>query len=70
MLDIVQTDDMSEVYQTKRGIKITLDRRRDDNLTDFGKITLSDRYLMPGESYQDLFARVATFSPIERRLPQ
>ncbi|NCQ50275.1 MAG: ribonucleoside-diphosphate reductase subunit alpha, partial [Sphingomonadales bacterium] len=26
---------------------------------DFGKETLNDRYLLPGESYQDLFARVA-----------
>ena len=25
----------------------------------FGKATLTDRYLLPGESYQDLFARVA-----------
>src|SRR5690606_26731274 len=29
-------------------------------LTDFGKETLQDRYLLPGESYQDLFARVAS----------
>ena len=28
-------------------------------LTEFGKDTLRDRYLLPGESYQDLFARVA-----------
>lgn len=32
---------------------------RDSLLTDFGKETLQDRYLLPGESYQDLFARVA-----------
>ncbi len=32
---------------------------RDANLTDFGKATLSDRYLLPDETYQDLFARVA-----------
>ncbi|NJC35208.1 ribonucleoside-diphosphate reductase alpha chain [Sphingomonas jejuensis] len=32
---------------------------RDALLTDFGKDTLKDRYLLPGESYQDLFARVA-----------
>jgi len=38
-----------------------VDHSRDDNLTDFGKATLSDRYLLPGESYQDLFARVAKF---------
>jgi ribonucleoside-diphosphate reductase alpha chain len=33
---------------------------RDALLTDFGKTTLEDRYLLPGESYQDMFARVAT----------
>ena len=38
---------------------LTLDRTRDDLLTGFGKATLTDRYLMPGESYQDMFARVA-----------
>ncbi|HCX14728.1 MAG TPA: ribonucleoside-diphosphate reductase subunit alpha [Rhodospirillaceae bacterium] len=38
---------------------IRIDRSRDDLLTDFGKATLEDRYLLPGESYQDMFARVA-----------
>ena len=33
---------------------------RDDLLTPFGKETLSDRYLLKDESYQDLFVRVAT----------
>ena len=32
---------------------------RDALLTEFGKETLRDRYLLPGENYQDLFARVA-----------
>jgi ribonucleoside-diphosphate reductase alpha chain len=39
--------------------QVTVDRSRDALLTDFGKDTLDDRYLLPGESYQDLFARVA-----------
>jgi ribonucleoside-diphosphate reductase alpha chain len=38
---------------------IRIDRSRDSLLTDFGKATLEDRYLLPGESYQDMFARVA-----------
>lgn len=42
---------------TERAIAIAPER--DALLTDFGKATLRDRYLMPGESYQDLFARVA-----------
>ncbi|RAK59870.1 ribonucleoside-diphosphate reductase subunit alpha [Phenylobacterium hankyongense] len=40
--------------------KVEVDRSRDAMLTDFGKTTLEDRYLLPGESYQDMFARVAT----------
>jgi ribonucleoside-diphosphate reductase alpha chain len=39
---------------------IQLDRSRDALLTEFGKKTLEDRYLLKGESYQDMFARVAT----------
>lgn len=46
-----------------RGVRIdvVVDHSRDDLLTEFGKTTLSDRYLMPGESYQDMFARVAGY---------
>jgi len=40
--------------------KVVVDRSRDALLTDFGRTTLEDRYLLPGESYQDMFARVAT----------
>ncbi len=40
--------------------KVEVDRSRDALLTDFGKTTLEDRYLLAGESYQDMFARVAT----------
>jgi len=40
--------------------KVEVDRARDALLTDFGKTTLEDRYLLQGESYQDMFARVAT----------
>ena len=49
-----------DVVQMESGNAVTVDRSRDSKLTRFGKDTLSDRYLMPGESYQDLFARVAT----------
>ena len=38
-----------------------IDRTRDALLTDFGRATLDDRYLLPGEGYQDLFARVASY---------
>ena len=39
---------------------LEVDHSRDALLTDFGKETLKDRYLLPGESYQDLFVRVAS----------
>ena len=32
---------------------------RDKYLTEFGKATLVDRYLLPGEKFQDMFVRVA-----------
>ncbi len=46
-----------EVYAPRFAVKT--DSSRDALLTEFGKETLNDRYLLPGESYQDLFARVA-----------
>lgn len=39
--------------------QIKLDTSRDALLTDFGKATLDDRYLLENESYQQMFARVA-----------
>ncbi|MCB2088232.1 MAG: ribonucleoside-diphosphate reductase subunit alpha [Sphingomonadaceae bacterium] len=50
-------DDSKKVMD--RRFTIVIDNSRDDLLTEFGKETLTDRYLLPGESYQDLFARVA-----------
>jgi ribonucleoside-diphosphate reductase alpha chain len=40
---------------------IKIDDNRNNNLSDFGKAVLTDRYLMPDEKYQDLFARVASY---------
>ncbi|HWG04959.1 MAG TPA: ribonucleoside-diphosphate reductase subunit alpha [Beijerinckiaceae bacterium] len=42
-----------------RPADLKLDRARNGLLTAFGKATLDDRYLLPGESYQDMFARVS-----------
>ena len=50
--------DDSKTVQPRR-FQIEVDHARDALLTDFGKDTLDDRYLLPGERYQDLFARVA-----------
>ncbi len=49
----------AEVQLPGRG-QVRVDRSRDALLTEFGRATLNDRYLMPGEGYQDLFARVAS----------
>ena len=43
----------------ERRFDVVTDESRDALLTEFGKDTLKDRYLLPGENYQDLFARVA-----------
>lgn len=52
---------MFDVAQVAKGATVQIDRARDALLTEFGKATLLDRYLMPGESFQDLFARVAMY---------
>ncbi len=52
---------MFDVAQMERGNRVEIDRSRDENLTEFGKATLTDRYLMPEEQYQDLFARVSMY---------
>src|SRR5271154_4379466 len=52
---------MFDVAQLAKGAKVQIDRARDSYLTEFGKETLKDRYLLQGETYQDLFARVAMF---------
>lgn len=49
-----------DAVQLEGHSQVRIDRSRDALLTDFGKATLDDRYLLPGESYQDLFARVAS----------
>ena len=58
--DLFSLSNETELFQNERGITIKIDRSRDSNLTEFGKATLSDRYLGANESYQDLFARVAS----------
>ena len=65
MLDSVEINGVPQglgnslVFQNERGIRINIDPAKDDKLTEFGKETLSDRYLMPDETYQQMFARVA-----------
>ena len=59
-LDLFSLTSQTELFQNDKGITIRIDRTKDSKLTDFGKATLSDRYLGQNESYQDLFARVAS----------
>lgn len=63
-----QTQEQKQLYQ-KAAVKpirpridplsIKLEYSRDSLLTDFGKATLDDRYVLVGENYQQMFARVA-----------
>ncbi|WP_373276344.1 ribonucleoside-diphosphate reductase subunit alpha [Sphingomonas agri] len=60
----VPSDEVSTVATGSKAVHapkfaVKTDSKRDDLLTEFGKETLKDRYLLPGEGYQDLFARVA-----------
>src|SRR3954453_4510131 len=59
--DDVSTASVSRTSKTvdARAFEVKTDTARDERLTEFGKDTLRDRYLLPGENYQDLFARVA-----------
>ncbi len=52
---------MLDAVQMTGRHQVRIDRSRDALLTDFGRATLTDRYLMPGEDFQDLFARVASY---------
>ncbi len=58
--DLFSLNNQTELFLNDKGITIKIDRSKDENLTDFGKATLSDRYLGQNESFQDLFARVAS----------
>ena len=51
----------SQTVQFEDRPSVKIDSSRDALLTEFGKATLTDRYLMPSETYQSLFARVASF---------
>ena len=58
--DLFSLTQETELFQNDKGITVKINRSKDSNLTNFGKATLSDRYLGLNESFQDLFARVAS----------
>src|ERR1051325_6647324 len=60
----VSSDDVTTTGSSSKSVHaprfaVKTDSTRDELLTEFGKDTLRYPYLLPGESYQDLFARVA-----------
>ena len=59
MLDLVSSK--HDLLQSKLKGAVEIDRGRDALLTEFGKAVLDDRYLLPDEGYQDLFARVSSY---------
>ncbi len=56
-----ETAMLDDAVQLPGRHQVRLDRSRDALITDFGRATLDNRYLLPGEKYQDLFARVASY---------
>ncbi len=59
LADAMRSQSRGEAHLQWR-FPVIIDEQRDSLLTDFGQDTLRDRYLMPGESFQHLFARVAS----------
>ncbi len=60
MIAIAGDAELLDVVQMQGRHQVRVNRSRDSLITDFGRATLDDRYLLPGEGYQDLFARVAS----------
>jgi ribonucleoside-diphosphate reductase alpha chain len=58
-MNLTSTPTASGITPANRGFTVQVDYARDNLLTDFGRATLADRYLLPGEGPQDAFARVA-----------
>lgn len=59
MSAVLKEDFIQKIYESTNGRRIVIDESRDSKLTEFGKATLLERYVTPGESFQELFARVA-----------
>jgi ribonucleoside-diphosphate reductase alpha chain len=53
------TPGIDSAKAARAAIHVDIDPARDALLTNFGRATLQDRYLLPGETTQHLFARVA-----------
>ena len=58
-LNVLPIQREKDFEESKKKESFKIDYSRDKNITDFGKATLIDRYLLPGEKFQDMFMRVA-----------
>ena len=47
-----KNSDILNVVQIKPGVSVKKDPSKDSLLTEFGRSTLKDRYLLPDEDYQ------------------
>ena len=62
--DFTQENDVKDRQHVEKDLNVKTkndlkpDYSRDSLLTDFGKATLTHRYLLPGEKFQDMFLRV------------
>jgi ribonucleoside-diphosphate reductase alpha chain len=56
-----KTSTVKKIKTAPRPNQVKIDSNRDERLSDFGKAVLADRYLYNGESFQELFARVAHY---------
>ena len=60
MTQIIETAKSNQKNSFAGKFKINIDHKKDENLSVFGKAVLKDRYLLPNENCQELFARVAS----------
>ncbi len=60
MTQIIETAEFNQKNSFAGKFKININHKKDENLSVFGKAVLKDRYLLPNENCQELFARVAS----------
>ncbi len=61
MSKVKKASNQNQKIKAARKNNVQIDNSRDDLLSDFGKAVLADRYLYKGETFQQLFSRVAHF---------
>src|SRR5215510_8171721 len=59
VLTSIGASSADSIKAARAAMQVVTDPARDALLTNFGRATLEDRYLLPGETTQHLFARVA-----------